>query len=400
MIINPVLSLFCLYLFANCVAMVHGLNERGLVLDGHFFKLEASSLIYSFCLQFLILLSLFLIYVFSRCQLDYKKISLGSPWGCFLIVVQASFLIFSMVMGINVAGDDARIEGGSVINYVFILLQPDILFVLVGTLLSSNRFFWLNAIIFLASMVLRGWMGGFFIIFFMLLVRFYPVRISIRNALLILCSVLIFFFILPAIIDAKWAMRSGVSVGEFFSDVVDSFSIEKYGDSFEYLLNRFQHIGHVALIFENIDKLHADFHSGVFISYWMDGLPQYTISKLLGLETYKLNSYMVEHFFGLENPTWNTNPGVAGWLFVLKEGFVFMILYLFLVVVIPFYLIQRYAGNAMLMLVSCFSITYLFHGWFSAYFNIVFYALLLIFFCKLRFFSTRSVRPLQNKVIN
>lgn len=391
MVLNPVLSLFSLYIFANFIALLQGVGDSGLVLEGDFFQLDKSSLIYSFCLQLLILLLLFSLYRFFLSKHNYKKMPLGSAWGWFLIVVQISFLVFSLTMGINVAGDGARIEGGSYINYLFIFLQPDVLFLLIGISLSSNRFFLINVIVFLISMVLRGWMGGVFIIIFMFLVRFYPVRVSIRNAFFILCSVLIFFLILPAIVDAKWAMRSAVPVTEFFSNISDSFSVEKYQYAFSYLLNRFQHVGHVALLLESSYDLYTDFHRGVYASYWMDGLPQYTVSKLLGLETYRLNSYMVEYFFGIENPTWNTNPGVAGWLFVLKERFVFMILYLFLVVVIPFYLIRKYAGNAMLMLVACFSITYLFHGWFGAYFNIVFYALLLIFICKVRLYRSSTV---------
>lgn len=387
MILNPVTSLFYLYLLANFAAMVGGISDGGIVLEGLFFELSALFLVFSFFVQSLVLMLLFFLYHLFCSKSRGRKMSLGWVAGWFLLFVQVSFLIFNLTMGVNIAGDDTRIEGGSLINYIFIALQPDILFLLIGISLSSNRIFLLNLMIFLISMVSRGWMAGFFIVFFMLLARFYPVRISIRNFFLVLCSASIFLLILPAVIDAKWAVRSGVSIGEFVSGAADSFSIEKYGYAFQYLLNRFQHVGHVALLLENSDDLFIDFHRGEFISYWMDGLPQYTISKVLGLETYKLNSYMVGYFFNIEDPTWNTNPGIAGWLFILKEQFVFMILYLFLVVVVPFYLIRKYAGNPMLMLVACFSFVYLFHGWFSAYFNIVFYALLLILVCKMRFYK-------------
>jgi len=43
-----------------------------------------------------------------------------------------SFLFFNLKSGVNVAGVATRIESGSYLNYVFILLQPDILFVLIG----------------------------------------------------------------------------------------------------------------------------------------------------------------------------------------------------------------------------------------------------------------------------
>jgi len=109
---------------------------------------------------------------------------------------------------------------------------------------------------------------------------------------------------------------------------------------------------------------------------------------------------MVEYLFGVENPTWYTNPGIAGWMFTLQEKTVLLILYLFFVVVAPFYFISRYAGDTLLMLLACFSITYLFYGWFGAYFNILFYALFLIIVRKLKFINSSSVGLLTSKADN
>jgi len=49
-------------------------------------------------------------------------------------------------------------------------------------------------IVFLLSMSLRGWMGGYFIVFFVILVRYYPVNISFRN-LFILSFSAVFFIV-------------------------------------------------------------------------------------------------------------------------------------------------------------------------------------------------------------
>lgn len=400
MTINPVTSLFSLYLFANFVALIQGISDGGLVLEWTFFDLKASSLAYSFLLQSLILLAFLSVFKVFHYKLNFKKITYDKNWGWFLVILQTTFLIFNLKTGVNIAGAGARIEGGSLVNYMFILLQPDMLFVLIGVSLLSDRLFFINVIVFLTSMVLRGWMGGFFIVIFTVLVRYYPVRISMRNLSLISLLALFFVLMLPAIIDIKWAMRQGVSAGEFFSGMASSFSAEKYSFAISYLLNRFQHLGHVALLFENSDKFYSDLSKGVFSSYWMDGLPQYTVSKFFGLEHYKLNSYMVEYFFGINEPTWNTNPGISGWLFILQEKVVFMVLYFFIVVVVPFFVISRYAGNTLLMLLACFSITYLFHGWFGAYFNTVFYALLIILINKLKLTSRPSVDSLTNIDIN
>ncbi|MBR9870835.1 MAG: oligosaccharide repeat unit polymerase [Gammaproteobacteria bacterium] len=390
MTLNPVVSLFCLYLFANFFAMQQAISRGGMVLEGDFFKLEPSSLIYSFLLQFVVLVSLVLIFRALRPKTLKKKLILSNKWGWFLVFFQLFFLFFNLIKGVNVAGDGAKIEGGSLINYVFVILQPDILFLLIGVSLKSNRMFFVASCIYLLSMMLRGWMGGFFIVIFMILSKYYPVKVSNRNVFVFVVLVFFCLLMLPVLVDAKWAFRTGATVSEFFLMAVDSFSFEKYSLAFEYLLNRFQHVGHVALLFENSDVVLAAFRDGDFKSYWMDGLPQYILEKGFGVESVTLNSYMVEFFFGIDNPTWNTNPGIAGWLFLLKEQFVFMIFYILFIVIIPFYFVSRYVGDNLLRLLSCFSITYLFHGWIGAYFNIGLYALMLILVVKGRFYIVKS----------
>ncbi|WP_420884388.1 hypothetical protein, partial [Aeromonas allosaccharophila] len=118
MTVNPVISLFYLYFFANFIALVQGISGNGLVLEGQFFELEASSLAYSFLLQVLILLTFLWGFKFFHSRFNFKKITYGKVWGWFLIIIQMFFLIFNLKTGVNMAGDGARIEGGSIINYI------------------------------------------------------------------------------------------------------------------------------------------------------------------------------------------------------------------------------------------------------------------------------------------
>jgi len=67
-------------------------------------------------------------------------------------------------------------------------------------------------------------------------------------------------------------------------------------------------------------------------------------------------------------------------------------------VAVPFYFIGRCAGNALLMLVACFSITYLFMGGWWLILILFFYALSLIVICKSKFNSKRSPMSSANKV--
>src|SRR5690606_34222051 len=137
-----------------------------------------------------------------------------------------------------IAGAGPRTGDEPFVKYVFVLLQPDILFILIGVSLLSRRLFFINAVIFLVSMAIRGWMGGFFIVFIMVFARYSPVRISLYNMFFLLLFLVLFVLMLPAIIDMKWSMRQGVSFGDFFSNVSSSFSVDSYGLVVSYLLNR------------------------------------------------------------------------------------------------------------------------------------------------------------------
>lgn len=66
-------------------------------------------------------------------------------------------MAYNQIAGINVAGVESH--GSGALNYLFVVVPPDVLFVLIGVGLRSSRWFWLNCLVFLASMFLRGWMG-------------------------------------------------------------------------------------------------------------------------------------------------------------------------------------------------------------------------------------------------
>lgn len=377
--------IFTLYLSANAIAFVQGVSDGGMLLDGSFFELDQVSLFFSFITICGVLFSfLFVFKFFDKSIIEKNKIVLRWKYGITLVILQVSFLIFNSVMGLNVAGGDSRPENGSLLNYFFMLLQPDILFMLTALFLASERLFLINLLVFLLSMFLRGWMGGVFIVINIAMIRYYPIRLSMKTCLSIVFSVVIVFLLLPAIIDAKWAMRLGISVSDFINSLSDSFTLEKYNNAIGYVINRFQHVGHVALLLENSAQVYKDFENGIFIGYWMDGLPQHTLAKILSFDTYKINSYMVTHLYNIPDAIWNTNPGISGWILILGSEVLFVILYLLLIMVFPFWFVQKYAGKRMLMLMSFFSLIYLFHGWFGAYFNIAFYAVLVVVFYRLR----------------
>ncbi|EEX6838379.1 O121 family O-antigen polymerase, partial [Escherichia coli] len=195
-----------------------------------------------------------------------------AKWGRALLIIQIAFIIFNTQMGVNTAGSVERIEGQSLSNYLFIILQPDILVAVISVCLNSGFLFWTNILVYLLSMFLRGWMGGTFVILFLILSRYQNLRISLKTFLVSLCSLLLLFSILPALIEAKWAMRTGISLSVFISNMSSYVTPENYYAGINYLLNRFQHVGHLALIYENADDLFKKYNAGYFSSYYMDGI--------------------------------------------------------------------------------------------------------------------------------
>lgn len=388
--VNPFYLLLALYLISNFFSVIKGVNDGGMKLEGDFFSLKPDSLYFSFFVQCLFLLIIFSSYnIFYRLSLRKTSIFVTDKIAYFVIFLQLFFMAFNIKEGVNVAGAGTTVSGGSAINYIFVIFQPDLIFTILSVFFRSNKLFIINVLIFLVSMFLRGWMGGVFIIFFIVLARYYPIKLSIINSIKLLAAFCILIALLPFILYAKWSMRSGDSLLDFFNMVPKILSIVDYGYVLDYLLNRFQHVGHIALIYENALKLHQDFNNSKFDSFWLDGLPQFIFLKIFGFDLHRLNSYMVEFFFGIPNATWNTSPGISGWFILLNERSLTVICYLLFFFFAPLYFFARYAGAQFFLIFNCFTVLYLFHGWFGAYFNFMFYGFILVTLLKARFFNAR-----------
>ncbi|WP_429060093.1 oligosaccharide repeat unit polymerase [Aeromonas veronii] len=384
--VNPFYLLLVLYVSANLFSFIKGVGDAGLTLEGDFFYINPSSLCVAFLIQCVTLFFFYICYeALYKVSIKSAPIELNDKYGCSLLFLQIAFMVFNLKEGVNVAGVGATVEGGSILNYVFVILQPDLVFIIISTLLLSNKFFLLNVIVFFVSMFLRGWMGGVFVVFILLIARFYPRKLSTVNSLKLFFSLILLIAVMPYIIYAKWAMRGEDGLLDFYLMLPKVLDLIDYNTAIDYLLNRFQHVGHVAIIYEDSSRVFNFYQHGMFDSFWLDGLPQYIFMKLFGLDFYRLNSFMVEYFFGVSNPTWNTNPGLAGWFVFLQEKIISLFLYLILCFVFPLYFIARFGGGRLLLIFSCFTLLYLFHGWFGAYFNLMIYCVFIVFILKSKY---------------
>lgn len=388
-ILNPVLMLATIYFLANLYSFVLLISGGEIFVDA-LVRTFDESVVYAAAatlgVSFLLLL---LLYGVGCTFFDCKEESFFSHnWGWFLAIIQCAYLINNVYYGVNLAGVEDK-DAGSPFKIFFSVFQPDLICLVLAAGIVSSRLFWLNLVIFSFSMALRGWMGGFLVVFIIYLCKNYPVKISFKLFLWLSIFLFICVLLFPFLVELKWVLRSGGYWGEVWSNVVDQGYLISLENSFAYLLSRFQMFGHIALIAENSNEVANSYENNEFIPYWADGLLQWFILKINDIEVFQLNRYMVNVFFDSDNMAYSTNPGIAGWILFLRFGVIAFVAYICTIVLLPAFYVFRYGGKKYFLLLFSFVFVYLFHGWIGAYFNVVVYLVFLLF-VKRKFFEKAS----------
>lgn len=380
LVVNPVIFLFIIYLFANFYSFLTLILGGDVLVDALVRRFN-SSVIYITGVA--IISSLLLIMMLYGVSVRFfgerkKELFFTDNWGWFLLLLQCAFWVNNILYNVNRAG--AEEEGlGSPFKLFFNILQPDLIYLVIAIGLVSARLFWINLVVFAFSMLSRGWIGGFLIVFVMYLCWSYPVRISGKRLFLSFFGLSTCVLLFPFFVELKWILRSEGDWREVWFNVFDEGYLISLANSFEYLLSRFQMFGHVALIAENSNEIADAYASSEFIPYWADGMLQWLVLKIYSIEIFQLNRYMVSVFFDANNMAYSTNPGIAGWMLFLRYDSLLFLSYIFVVVLLPAFLLSRYAGRRYVLMLFSLSLIYLFHGWIGAYFNAVFYLLFIIF---------------------
>ncbi|HGY2267684.1 oligosaccharide repeat unit polymerase [Morganella morganii] len=385
MILNPFRIVILLYFASNTLALINGINNNGIIVEGQFFNLPIETMILSY-----ICISLFLVFFYITNTFIIKnkrpdKISINNNWGILLILIQLSFFLFNKYYNLNIAGSSYRLSEQTTANLIFIILQPDNLFLIISSLIPSNLIFFINTIIFALSMSSRGWLGGLFLIGFIMLIRYYPVRLSFRRLLISIILLLLLLLFIPNLIELKWLIRNHGNITQYFSNISLYKNIQEINTSLQYIFNRFQHLGHVSIFMNNSDLFYENYINNQFLTYWWEGLPQKIVLKLLSYDSVTLSKYAVSVIYNIDNPSWNINTGIVSWIFVTREYSILIAVYLVFFYIIPLYYLAKHNEYHLYMLLSCFSIIFLFHGWFGAYFNIMIYTIIFQYIKRIRF---------------
>lgn len=387
--INPFYVLFCLYFFANLQSVITLGLGAPIKVDSEEFTFSGATIAISALALFSSLFACLVVYrtvlVSTKTRTD---LVFGRQASLMLALLQLSFLVFNAYYGVNIAGVEDEVQGNVALRLFYSVVQPDLIFLIMCIGIRSDRWFWCNVGIYGISLLMRSWIGGFYLIAVVTAIRQYPISFSRKSLKYFGLVLAVGVGVLPLITSVKWFIRSGAGINEALDFLREIGYANYLVDSLIYVVNRFQHLGHVALLAENARSLREAYESGAFIPYWMDAAPQWLFLRLNEIDIVTINKFIVRYFFDSDNLAYASNPGISGWLFILQYKMVFFIVYLLGITLVPCIIILRYAGFKYFLLVSCFSLVYLFHGWIGAYANMVLYLLAFVLF---RFLLVRPI---------
>ncbi|WP_372403804.1 oligosaccharide repeat unit polymerase [Acinetobacter piscicola] len=377
MTVSPFFLCVGLYSLVNFYFFISVLFTGEMNIEFVDYTITSSEIIRAFIYQCISLIGFILVYLLF-CHKDFKKtidVGYGKYWAIFLLLYQLLFLFMALYFGLGKVGNNDN--ANSILFIISSVFSSDVLFFIIGSQLKSNKWFNINIFLYLISTLVRGWMGGGLIALFIYLCRKKKINISFRSVVATSIIVITVLIISPILIDNKFNIRNN---GELVFDFKDYG--ERVKSSTDYVLSRFQHIGHLTVIDKKKKIYINDYEDGAIKSYFLEGLPQSVIYK-------KLNSgigYSFSQFFVYRefNGSWNANTGFSGWFYILKEKSIFFISYWIFLTFFIYYFILRYATKELFFVISVFSIIYLYHGWLSAYFNMLILALFFIFINRLR----------------
>ncbi|WP_111885524.1 oligosaccharide repeat unit polymerase [Acinetobacter sp. CFCC 11171] len=383
--INPFYLLMLFYLIVNFIFAIIGFNSNRVDIELTLFNLKSSSFFVAFIFQLLACCIIFIVFfIFKQVKGIRNEFYIYNKGAFVLFSFQLLFLLYNAYYGTNIAGVSVKATN-PILNTFFVLLPADLFYILFSPFIKSNKLFSLNSILFIVSSTLRGWMGGVLLVFFIYACRKEFLRVSLKNLIVYLFFFVLVLFLVPYLVLMKWAMRSNDSIFSIFEVVDKNSYITLLDESLYFIFNRFQHNYHIALIWENSEKLIQAYNSNRILPYWGEGVIQTIFLKIFGTQdTPTLAQAMVYMLFSSRGD-WNSNPGLAGWLIILQESFIFYILYIVIILSLGFFIAKKFYGNKMLLLVGVFSVFYLFHGWIGAYVTMITYLLFFTIISKVKF---------------
>lgn len=371
MTLNPFIILAAIYWAANTYALALALSNGGFYAFGNFFHIEPYSFVLAYSLQLISLFFIFSSYFIAH-NTYHRHPTLDNGYGYFLLFATAAFFIFNQTTGASRAGTGFSFEGSNYANYVFVLLQPDLLFLLIAPFVRSNKLFFTVATLLFVSLILRGWMGSVLLIGCAFLARFYPVKINLKKSFLFILLAATLFASLPFLDALKWGMRSNIPFADVVQAMTQTDYISLYPVVLESIAARFHNLNYVAFSVQNAEALRSALLMDQFAWFYQSGIFNDAYCKLNQCPP-DIGIYLAESITGEPNLTWNVDAGLSGWLAILGLYSPIFVLFSILLLALGNLFFGRLFGRRGVLIFSALSLIYLFHGWLSAFANVVIY---------------------------
>lgn len=377
--LSPFYLCVILYTLSNILYAITAILNKKMLIEFYTYQVESGLMVKALLYQTISLLFLIVIYEVFNKNKKFKYIDTngyGTLAGYILFIYQLFYTLLAIFFGVGVVGREDVGISGLVLSLVS-FFSADTIFFIIGSQLKSNKLFKINLAVYLLSSIIRGWLGGFLIALFIYLCREKYLIISIKSFFIYIFGIISIFLLLPILIDLKFAIRNEVTLELDFKNYSENLEFAT-----NYLLSRFQHVGHIYIILGKEDYYYQAYQNLQIRPYFLEGNIQYSLyNKLVGLRDISFSEFVVNREFGA---SWNTNTGLVGWFILLKESILFFLIYWLFLISVTYKLIYKYATKQLFLVISLFMVTYLYHGWLSAFFNLIFLTWLLVILKKIK----------------
>lgn len=388
------LLLFFIYFGSNIVYYLVAMLEGSSVVDEVEFGVN-ENLSWSLGLTLILLLAQFFVVLKFKVMNVEEKIhnNFYNQLLYFSLLYQFIFYLYNLMYGYGVAGQS--ISQDSVFKYLFYVISPDLIAVIVSVLVGKSRLYYLNLLFLVFSMLSRGWAGGIILLGFVLLINSNYLSIKDvvrRSGFKILFFLILGVILIPVLNAFKFWVRdeNGEGLSYFFEYILgDGNSFSVIGNSILYLLARFSIVGSVDLIFDNQVVLRDAYNAGTIAPYWTENTLVSSFYRMWMGGGVNASNYIVTEILGYSDATWNSHVGLAGWLILLSAPNTFWFLFYYVTLLLTGLFFSRILGGRVFSMVSVLSLAYLYHGWLSSFILVV-YCLLFVIICRFIFSRTKS----------
>lgn len=292
----------------------------------------------------------------------------------FVLILQLLFAIYFLIEGVGVAGSTRRAD--TWLKYIWVTFPPDAIFLVYYGLCRKSRWFLPNLSIYVLSNFLRGWLGFWMIVMFIEgAYQFREKKVSWKKILVLIVP---FVWIVPYLITFKWKIRGfGISyltsANNVFSAISETDWWWSISNTIATTLMRLQHLDSVIVIISNATSLSENLKNREFLYVFEEGLPQFTIERLLNITRIPDIHLKLLDYFAVHRPPEgvisNTHPGLVGWFWMLPGWCsVVYIGYVLLLSLSGVWLAKKLGESSLLIEIVWFAwLGWLMNGWFAAY---------------------------------